>query len=44
MLYFFNKCFIFSTVLEKFVISLDEMKFSNYEGIKHLWPWELVKG
>lgn len=27
---------------EKLVVSLDETKFSNYEGIKHLWPWELV--
>ncbi len=27
---------------EKFVITLDEMKFSDYEGIRHLWPWELV--
>lgn len=26
---------------EKIVISLDEMKFSDYEGIKHLYPWEL---
>ncbi|NOY94892.1 MAG: ATP-binding protein [Chlorobi bacterium] len=26
---------------EKFVISLDDIKFSNYEGIKHLHPWEL---
>lgn len=26
---------------EKVVISLDEMKFSDYEGIKHLRPWEL---
>lgn len=27
---------------EKFVISLDDLKYSNYEGIKHLHPWELV--
>lgn len=27
---------------DKFVISLDDMKFSNYEGVKHLWPWELT--
>ncbi len=27
---------------EKFVVSMDEVKFSNYEGIRHLWPWELV--
>lgn len=27
---------------EKVVVSLDEMKFSDYEGIKHLRPWELV--
>jgi len=26
---------------EKIVISLDETKFSDYEGIKHLRPWEL---
>ncbi len=27
---------------EKIVISLDDIKFSNYEGIKHLFPWELL--
>jgi len=27
---------------EKMVISMDEMKFSDYEGIRHLRPWELV--
>jgi len=27
---------------EKVVISLDEVKFSDYEGIRHLHPWELV--
>ncbi|TSA28300.1 MAG: ATP-binding protein, partial [Bacteroidetes bacterium] len=27
---------------EKFVISLDDIKFSDYKGIQHLWPWELV--
>jgi uncharacterized protein len=27
---------------EKIVISLDEMRFSDYEGIKHLRPWELI--
>jgi len=26
---------------EKFVVSLDDLEFSNYEGIKHLHPWEL---
>jgi predicted AAA+ superfamily ATPase len=26
---------------EKFVVSLDEIRFSNYEGIKHIHPWEL---
>lgn len=26
---------------EKFVVSLDDLKFSNYEGIKHIHPWEL---
>lgn len=26
---------------EKIVISLDEVKFSNFEGIIHLHPWEL---
>jgi predicted AAA+ superfamily ATPase len=26
----------------KFVVSLDDIKFSNYEGIIHLHPWELV--
>ena len=25
----------------KIVISLDDIKFSNYKGIEHLWPWEL---
>ncbi len=27
---------------EKFVISLDDIKFSNYEGIKHIHPWQLL--
>ncbi len=27
---------------EKYVVSLDDMKYSNYEGILHLHPWELV--
>jgi predicted AAA+ superfamily ATPase len=26
---------------EKIVVSLDDFKFSDYEGIKHLRPWEL---
>lgn len=26
---------------EKVVVSMDETKFSNFEGIRHLWPWEL---
>ena len=26
---------------EKIVVSLDDIKFSDYEGIKHFWPWEL---
>ncbi len=26
---------------EKLVISLDDVHFSDYEGIKHLFPWEL---
>jgi len=26
---------------EKIVISMDDIKFSNYEGIKHIHPWEL---
>ena len=26
---------------EKIVISLDDMKFDNYEGILHMHPWEL---
>jgi len=26
---------------EKVVVSLDEMKFSDYEGIRHVRPWEL---
>ncbi|MFH1514816.1 MAG: ATP-binding protein [bacterium] len=27
---------------EKIVISLDDIKFSDYKGIQHFWPWELV--
>lgn len=27
---------------EKIVVSLDDFKLSDYEGIKHLRPWELV--
>ena len=27
---------------EKIVVSLDDLKLSDYEGIKHLRPWELV--
>lgn len=27
---------------EKIVVSLDDFKFSDYEGIKHIRPWELV--
>ncbi len=27
---------------EKYVVSLDDVKFSDYEGIVHLHPWELV--
>ncbi len=27
---------------EKYVVSLDDLKFSNYEGIKHIKPWELM--
>ena len=26
---------------EKMVVSLDEVKFSDYQGIKHVLPWEL---
>jgi uncharacterized protein len=26
---------------EKLVVSLDDLKFSDYEGIKHIRPWEL---
>ena len=26
---------------EKFVVSIDDIKFSNYEGVKHIHPWEL---
>jgi hypothetical protein len=28
---------------EKYVVSLDDVKFSNYEGIIHLHPWELIR-
>jgi predicted AAA+ superfamily ATPase len=27
---------------EKIVISPDDFKFSDYEGIKHMRPWELA--
>jgi predicted AAA+ superfamily ATPase len=27
---------------EKYVVSLDDVKFSDYEGIVHLHPWEFV--
>ena len=27
---------------EKFVISMDDMSFTNFNGIKHIRPWELV--
>lgn len=27
---------------EKIVVSLDEVKFSDYEGVKHILPWELT--
>ncbi|MEK7719055.1 MAG: ATP-binding protein [Bacteroidota bacterium] len=27
---------------EKIVISLDDVKYSDYEGIRHIRPWELV--
>jgi len=27
---------------EKIVVSLDDFKFSDYEGIKHIRPWELT--
>lgn len=27
---------------EKIVISMDDVKFSDYEGIKHIRPWELL--
>ena len=27
---------------EKIVISMDDIKFSDYEGVKHLRPWELM--
>lgn len=27
---------------EKYVVSLDDVKFSDFEGIVHLHPWELV--
>ncbi len=29
---------------EKIVVSLDDIKFSGYEGIQHLRPWELKLG
>jgi predicted AAA+ superfamily ATPase len=27
---------------EKYVVSLDDIKYSNYEGIRHIHPWELA--
>jgi predicted AAA+ superfamily ATPase len=27
---------------EKVVVSLDDVKFSDYKGIKHIRPWELT--
>lgn len=27
---------------EKIVISMDDVKFSDYEGVKHMHPWELL--
>jgi predicted AAA+ superfamily ATPase len=27
---------------EKIVVSLDDFKYSDYEGIKHIRPWELA--
>ena len=27
---------------EKIVVSLDDVKFSDYQGIKHNHPWELI--
>ena len=26
---------------EKYVVSMDDMPFTNYEGIRHIRPWEL---
>jgi len=26
---------------EKMVVSLDDFKYSDYKGIKHIRPWEL---
>lgn len=26
---------------EKLVVSLDETRFSDFKGIRHIWPWEL---
>ena len=26
---------------EKIVVSLDQVQFTNYKGIKHLFPWQL---
>ncbi len=26
---------------DKFIVTLDDVKFTNYQGIKHLFPWEL---
>jgi len=28
---------------DKFIVTLDDVKFTNYQGIKHLFPWELAE-
>ncbi len=38
----FGNLLSISDNFDKFVVSLDDTRFSNYKGIKHLRPWELV--
>lgn len=40
----FNNLLAIKDNHEKIVISLDDIKFSDYKGIKHLRPWELQNG
>jgi hypothetical protein len=26
---------------DKFIVTLDDVKFTNFQGVKHVFPWEL---